>query len=295
MLVEQEQIAAVTESRDDAARPGIEIIGLQEGARAGVDEVEACAAQLGRGACGSTCTQDRRPALPGRFECLPGRIDARDDGAEPASSALDSPVPQYRSSTRLPVRSARAWRTGDGRPRCPASASVRRRWRSSHARRLCSVGSIRRAARSRRRRRARARAPSPRRASRGTRPRSPRPRARRAARPAFACGPRQHLLAVREVLEGARFDDSGRDRVHANAARRELDCEVAHDGLERGLRGSDEDVVLEDAWSPRDDTATIVEPRAMSAPPRARVTGRHASWCRASSPNACPRSRAPDV
>ncbi len=55
----------------------------------------------------------------------------------------------------------------------------------------------------------------------------------------------QHLLPVREVLERARLDDAPGDGVDADPARGELDREVAHERLERGLRRSDERVVLE--------------------------------------------------
>src|SRR5256885_14353578 len=45
----------------------------------------------------------------------------------------------------------------------------------------------------------------------------------------------QHLIAVREMLERAGLDDAVRDGVDTDS-RRELDGEVAHERLERGLR-----------------------------------------------------------
>ena len=52
--------------------------------------------------------------------------------------------------------------------------------------------------------------------------------------------PGEHLLAVREVVEGAGLDDAAGDRVHADSQRGELDREIADERLEGRLRGSDQ-------------------------------------------------------
>ena len=54
------------------------------------------------------------------------------------------------------------------------------------------------------------------------------------------CAHLEHLLLVRKVLEGAGLDDSCRDRVDPDPARRELDREVANERFERGLGRADE-------------------------------------------------------
>ena len=57
----------------------------------------------------------------------------------------------------------------------------------------------------------------------------------------------EHLLTVREVIEGARLDDAARHGVDPDPAGRELDRQVADERLERRLRGPDQGVVLEHA------------------------------------------------
>ena len=100
------------------------------------------------------------------------------------------------------------------------------------------------------------------------------------SRPAgFAAPEREHLLAVREVLERTGLDDPGRDRVDADATRRELDREVPDERLERGLRDADERVVLEDADRAEARDARRSRSPAPSRAPRC-VSGRgaHARW-----------------
>src|SRR3977135_1795070 len=38
----------------------------------------------------------------------------------------------------------------------------------------------------------------------------------------------EHLVVVRKVVERARVDDTARDGIRADPARRKLDCEIAH-------------------------------------------------------------------
>ena len=85
-------------------------------------------------------------------------------------------------------------------------------------------------------------------------------------RPAALRSPsREHLLPVREMVEGARVDDAARDGVDADPRRPELDGEVAHERLERGLRGADEGVVLRaPGTEPRLEIATTDEPAGIA-------------------------------
>ena len=101
--------------------------------------------------------------------------------------------------------------------------------------------------------------------------------ARRAGPPGCARGRGEHLLLVREVVERARLDDAAGDGVDADAARRELDGEVAHDRLERRLRRADEDVVLEHALrAEARDRRRSRSPPASTAPRRARASSARA-------------------
>ena len=105
---------------------------------------------------------------------------------------------------------------------------------------------------------------------------------------------REHLFLVREMLERPGVDDAARHCVRVDPARRELDAEVAHDRLERGLRRPDEHVVVEHAL--RAEARDCDERRALSASSarsRERARAAHARSRSSSSPNACPRSRAP--
>ncbi len=115
---------------------------------------------------------------------------------------------------------------------------------------------------------------------------SRRPRPRRDGRP--DCAAHLGIAPVREVLERARLDHSGRDGVDADSARRELDGEVANERFERGLRRADEPVVVEDAYraearDPEDRRSAGIEgarPGEREQRPRVR---RHVH------PSACPR------
>src|SRR5919108_1339738 len=83
MLLEQEQVAARAERGEDPARPRIEVADLHERAGAGVDEVEAAAAQLAWERLGvGLHPEDRGPVLPRELERCAGRVDARHDRAE---------------------------------------------------------------------------------------------------------------------------------------------------------------------------------------------------------------------
>ena len=108
--------------------------------------------------------EDLRPLLARGVERAPTGSTAVTTAPCSASSAVASPVPHCRWSTRFFVRSPSVALTIGG---SPGRASRRARCSASNARRLSSVGSIRRGARSRRRRRASGRRSSPRPASRG--------------------------------------------------------------------------------------------------------------------------------
>ena len=188
-------------------------------------------------ACASACDPEDASAsarAPRRAALRPASI-AVTTAPSSASSALASPDAAVQVQDALPRQVAE--RLLDDRRQAVRGPRRCRRWASSNIAPVV-VGRLhlRPGARSRRRRRASGRRSSRRRRSRGRRRRPRRRPARRAGRPACASTVREHLVLVREVLERARLDDAGRDGVHADPARRELDAEVADDRLERRLR-----------------------------------------------------------
>src|SRR4051794_20224842 len=144
-----------------------------------------------------------------------------------ARSAEASPVPHWRCSTFFPGSSPSVALTIGGRP---GRASRRSRCIASNACRLCSVGSM-----SGREREA---------AVDDDCLPADHGRVRRTKKGDGCCDVlgldeatrwcsfhrTKHLLLVREMVERAGIDHPSRNGVHAYP-RRELDCEVAHDGL----------------------------------------------------------------
>src|SRR5690242_2681388 len=83
MLLVEEQVAAVPQRSGNSAQPGLEITNCAERAEAGIDEVEAAAAELARQRLRvGLHPEDRRPALPRGLEGGAGGVDAGDDAAE---------------------------------------------------------------------------------------------------------------------------------------------------------------------------------------------------------------------
>ncbi len=233
-------------SGGDACRPGVEIGEPRDDALGRVHEVEAAAAQVrGQLLRVGGDPEDGRPLLARRVE---QRLVGLDRGHRRAVVG-ELCARLARSAVQVQDVLARqvAERLLDDRRQGGAALAVSAVDLVEHP--PVDVGRLhlRPGGRSRRRRRASVRTPS--RASSEQRNETARGDVLRLDEPAGrrAVDGGEHLVLVREVLERAGLDDAGGDGVDADAARRELDGEVAHDRLERRLRRPDEDVVLEDA------------------------------------------------
>ena len=186
----------------------------------------------------------------------------------------------------------RGWLCGpdSGVSRQQTAVGCRGRGRRARTGRGCAT----RGARSRRRRPASDRAPSPHPLEQrnATAPAMSSGATRRPT--GFAAAGGEHLLTVREVIEGARLDDAARHGVDPDAARRELDRQVADERFERRLRGlrsgSSSRAALRPERRDRDDRRARAASAAPSPAPAEAGPARSRS---SSSPSACPRCRAP--